>query len=104
MEPGTGKGRIRAEWSAASKGLTWLVPRDCSLPQNGVFQNAITKPPFGKVWRGVERWGRGRLRGWYRAEAQCHRAGDGKVLVSMLIPATHAPHLLPGFRGKGGSR
>ena len=104
VEPETGKGRIRAKWSAAPKNLSWLVPQNRSLPSDSVFQKAFESLPYGKIWRDVERWGRGRLRGWYRAEAQCHRADDARVLVSMLIPAKDRPRSLPGFHRKGGSR
>ena len=101
VEPETDKSRIRAEWSAAPKSLSWLVPKNRSLPSSGVLQKAFTSTAFDNISRGVERWGQGRLRGWYRAEAQCHGAGDKKVLVSMLIPEESRPHLLPGFRRKG---
>lgn len=102
--PETGKARIRAKWSAAPKKLSWLVPQNRSLPSDSVFRKAFESSVYGKIWRDVERWGRGRLRGWYRAEAQCHRAGDKKVLVSMLIPAQENPRSLPGLHRKGGSR
>ena len=104
VKPGTGKSRIRAEWSAAPKSLSWLVPKNRSLPSSGVLQKAFTSTAFDNISRGVERWGQGRLRGWYRAEAQCHRAGDKKVLVSMLTPAQEKPRSLPGLHRKGGSR
>ena len=101
--PETSKARIRAKWSAAPENLSWLVPQNRSLPRDSVFRKAFESSAYGKIWRDVELWGRRRLRGWYRAEAQCHRAGDAKVLESLLIPAETRPHLLPGFRGKGGS-
>ena len=104
MEPETGNCRIWAERSAASQSLSWLVPENRSLPSGSVFQKAFTSMVFGKIWRGVERWGKGRLRGWYRAEAQCYRAGDAMVLVSMLTPAQERPRPLPGLHRKGGSR
>ena len=101
-ERGTGESRIRAEWSAASESLRWLVPNNRSLPSDSVLQKAFMSTAVGKVWRGVERWGRGRLRGWYRAEAQ-YRAGGTKVLESLLtplpcIPAETRQLPLPGFR------
>ena len=102
--PETGKARIRAKWSAAPKSLSWLVPKNRSLPSDSVFRKAFESSAYGKIWRDVELWGRRRLRGWYRAEAQCHRAGDKKVLVSMLTPAQEKPRSLPGLHRKGGSR
>ena len=103
VEPETGKSRILAQWSAASKDLNWLVPNNRSLPNDSVLQKALMRKAASKVWRDIERWGRGRLRGWYRAEAQ-YRVGGTKVLDSLLTPAEYRPRPLLDFPRKGGSR
>ena len=101
------KNRIWAAWSAYPETMQWLVPKNRSLPSDSVLQKALMSTAIGKTWRGVERWGRGRLSGWYRVEAE-YRTGGDKVLESLLTPLPSIPKgtkqlPLPRSRRNGGT-